>query len=183
MDSGHCRFWLKCHWQGLVQTDCDQADFFWLYNILWKEVMCKRYLPLKRQIIPVKIIICLHFHVSGKNKTDSTVFHFLVKYNLLGKLEIPEVLGTLIYMYLNTMRLLEHECRFRRIKSSLKYDPWEISDCDELENQCFFVACALWLSLEGCWQIPRSWEVELTVTSLNLSLLRSWKCMIQLMFN
>ena len=26
----------------------------------------------------------------GKNKTDSTVFHFLVKSNLLGKLEISE---------------------------------------------------------------------------------------------
>ena len=63
--------------------------FFWLYNILWKEVMCKRYLPLKRQIIPVKIIIWLHFHVSGKNRTDSTVFHFLVKSNF-GKLEIAE---------------------------------------------------------------------------------------------
>ena len=72
--------------------------------------MCKRYLPLKRQIIPVKNIICLHFHVTGKNKTDSTVFHFLVKSNLFGKLEISEVLGTLVYMYLNTMRLLEHEC-------------------------------------------------------------------------
>ena len=55
-----------------------------------------------------------------KNKTDTTVFHFLVKSNLLGKFEISEVLGTLIYMYLNTMRLLEHERRFRRIKSSLK---------------------------------------------------------------
>ena len=67
-----------------------KQSFSGYINILWKEVMCKRYLPLKWQIIPVKNIICLHFPVSGKNKTDSTVFHFLVKSNLLGKLEISE---------------------------------------------------------------------------------------------